>query len=72
MQSGRASKFNLTLWRILKSETQKIEAILKGIGAQLKKDMPEGMGFALLMFDYGAEGNLFYIGSAQRGDIVKQ
>lgn len=49
----------------------KIEAILKGIGAQLKKDMPEGMGFALLMFDYGAEGNLFYIGSAQRGDIVR-
>lgn len=48
-----------------------VEAILKDLGAELKRRMPAGMGFALLMFDYGADGSLFYIADAEREDMIK-
>lgn len=51
-------------------KNEKVEAILKGLGAQLKKDMPEGMGFSLLMFDYGDNGAMFYISSAERETML--
>lgn len=53
-----------------KIRNEKVESILRGLGTQLKKDMPKGMGFCLLMFDYGADGNMFYVGSGERGDVV--
>lgn len=48
-----------------------VQAILKDLGAELKRRMPEGMGFALLMFDYGADGSLFYIADAEREDMIR-
>lgn len=33
--------------------------------------LPMGMGFALLMFDFGEGGNMFYISNGQREDVVK-
>lgn len=33
--------------------------------------LPVGMGFALLMFDFGPGGNMFYISNAQREDVLK-
>lgn len=32
--------------------------------------MPSGMGFALLMFDFGENGNMFYIANANRDDVL--
>jgi hypothetical protein len=33
--------------------------------------LPIGMGFVLLMFDFGENGNMFYISDAQRDDVLK-
>lgn len=33
--------------------------------------LPIGMGFVLLMFDFGDKGNMFYISDAQREDVLK-
>lgn len=32
--------------------------------------LPMGMGFVLLMFDFGKNGNMFYISDAQREDVL--
>lgn len=47
-----------------------IESRLRDIGETLKKRVPEGMGFTVLMFDYGAGGAMFYLSSAQRADMI--
>lgn len=50
------------------------ERKLREIGNMLKDVMPSGMGFALFIFDYGDEddkGSVFYLSSADRGDMVK-
>ena len=46
-----------------------VEAKLKEIGRAIKADMPEGFGFALLIFGYkGApDGSMFYMSSADWG-----
>lgn len=47
------------------------ETTMRKIGGMLKQIIPEGMGFTFLLFDYGSEGNMFYISSAQREDMIK-
>jgi hypothetical protein len=37
------------------------------IGAQL----PKGIGFTLLMFDFGGKGNFAYLSNAQRSDMIE-
>ena len=51
-----------------------IQAQVKHFGDEIKKQMPDGWGFVLMMFDYNSD-SLFYISSADRGgsiDIVKE
>lgn len=54
-----------------------IEGKLRELGNQLNDSMPEGFGFALLMFDYTKrenpinQGAMFYISSAKREDMIK-
>jgi hypothetical protein len=48
-----------------------IEELLRKIGRQLKETMPEGYGFALLIFTY-APGAFFYISSADREGMIEQ
>lgn len=48
-----------------------IETVLRRIGEDLKRQMPPNVGFTLLMFDYGENGNMFYLSSAQRADMIK-
>lgn len=53
-------------------ENPQIIAALRHMGRDLKGRMPEGWGFALLMFDYGtSEGSMFYLSSAERSDMLK-
>ena len=47
------------------------EKYLKEIGETIKTGLPANMGFALLMFDYGEGGAMFYLSSAQREDMLK-
>ncbi len=54
------------------------DALVKTMNEQARKigaALPEGMGFALLIFDYNVrpdgEGRMLYISSAQRADMVK-
>lgn len=46
------------------------EIALKKLGNLIKEKVPKGMGFTLLMFDYGPTGNMFYISSAVRKDVI--
>lgn len=46
------------------------EERLRVIGEKVKKMMPKGMGMTIFMFDYGENGNMFYISSAKREDMI--
>lgn len=47
-----------------------LERTCQALGHTIGKGLPEGVGFTLLMFDYGEKGNLAYISSAKREDMV--
>jgi hypothetical protein len=49
-----------------------IEARLATIGYTLREaiEAVPGYGFALLIFQYGEGGNMFYTSSAQRDDVI--
>ena len=49
----------------------KAEAVLARIGDSLRECMPKGYGFMLMIFSYGAGGNLFYASSGKRDDVVR-
>jgi len=48
-----------------------IKEKLNDLGRLLKRQMPEGWGFALLMFTYGEQGSMAYLSSAPREDMLK-
>jgi hypothetical protein len=50
---------------------EEIEKKLRFIGSIIKKQLPKELGFTLMLFDYGEKGNMFYISSAQREDMIK-
>jgi hypothetical protein len=41
------------------------------LGHRIGSALPDGAGFALVLFDYGPTGSTTYISSAQREDLVK-
>jgi len=43
---------------------------LNKLGGVVGNALPEGWGFTLLLFSYGPDGQLFYISSAQRADVL--
>lgn len=49
---------------------EQVEFALREVAEYAKTRMPEGMGFTLLMFDFGQKGNMFYISNAQREDVI--
>ncbi len=40
------------------------------IGRKMKQQLPPGVGFALLVFDFGEKGNLAYVSNADRADML--
>ena len=50
---------------------QQAEKLLGDIGRILKRSMPDGYGFSLLVFTFGEGGNMFYTSSAQREDMIR-
>lgn len=47
------------------------ERLLWEIGDILKRVMPPGYGFNLLIFTLGEGGNMFYCSNAQREDMIR-
>lgn len=54
----------------LVAQHDKINAMNEIVRNQIKPNVPQGMGFIFLMFDYGEKGNLFYGASAMREDCM--
>lgn len=48
-----------------------LEALSRSIAEALTEALPEGLGFALLVFDFGEGGNLAWISNARREDMVR-
>lgn len=54
-----------------KERNELYEATLRKLGEYLKDQMAPGMGFALLLFNNGPGGNMFYLSTARRTDMIK-
>lgn len=54
-------------------DLSKLEAACRRIGRRISDACPTGVGFTLIMFDFGEgeRNHLTYMSSAQRGDMVK-
>lgn len=52
------------------SDAVTMRPILQALGGQIGAALPEGWGFNLLLFTYGAGGSLFYLSSAEREDVI--
>lgn len=50
---------------------QDLEKRAKEVGLILKGIMPEGVGYAFLMFTSGEDGWMTYASNAQRADMIK-
>lgn len=47
------------------------EQALQRLAEHLSAETPEDMGFALLLFDFGAGGAMFYVSNAERSTVVQ-
>lgn len=52
------------------STRAELEQASRGIAERIKVGLPSGVGFTLIVFDFGVGGNLAYISTAQRADMV--
>lgn len=50
-----------------------VEAVCKNIGEAIARaaNAAGGLGFALVMFDFGPNGNMAYVSNANRVDFMK-
>jgi len=49
----------------------RLERQCADLGTVIGSCMPEGVGFAFVMFDFGGEGNMAYLSSGAREDLIK-
>ena len=49
-----------------------LESNARAIGTLIGGSLPPGVGFALMLFDFGDGGNLTYLSNANRGQLVTQ
>ena len=43
---------------------------LRTLATLVDEETPDGMGFAVFLFDFGPKGAMFYLSSADRRDVV--
>lgn len=48
-----------------------LEQQAREIGVQIGEACPAGVGYALLVFDFGDDGNLAYVSNANRADMIR-
>jgi hypothetical protein len=47
-----------------------LEELMIEAGTELKATLPSSVGFTLLLFDYGDGGNMVFMSSARREDMI--
>jgi len=52
-------------------ENDAVKATLNQIAGKVGGALDRGWGFLLMLFEFGAGGSMFYISSAERGDVMK-
>lgn len=50
---------------------EELERKMQGIAGAVKPMVPEGCGFAVLVFHYGEGGFMNWVSNAQRADMIK-
>lgn len=50
---------------------EELEKQARDIGLTIKGALPPGVGFALLVFDFGEGGSLTWISNAERDDMLR-
>ena len=52
---------------------EKTNAIMQDIAKEISKKLPEGMGFALLAYEFGEADNkkMLYVSNSNREDVLK-
>jgi len=48
-----------------------LEEVARDIGHTIGGALPEGVGFALMIFDFGPGGHMTYLSNAGRAEMVK-
>lgn len=48
-----------------------LEGHARDIGRTIGGALPKGVGFALLVFDFGEDGHMTWISNAQRDDMLR-
>lgn len=48
-----------------------LEADARDIGRTIQACLPKGVGFALLLFDFGPGGTMSWLSNAQRADMIR-
>ena len=49
---------------------QELQRDARAIGKRIAASLPEGTGFALLVFEFGQTGNLAWISNGERTDML--
>src|SRR5262245_33408304 len=57
--------------RYTTDDVNQIRPVLLELGRDIKARCPDGWGFTLLLFTLGEAGNLFYLSSANRADVIR-
>mgnify|MGYP001609691257 CR=1 FL=1 len=55
----------------MRANLEQAENCARDIGRIIKKSMPEGWGFSLVLFSFGEDGLMTYLSSGQREDCIK-
>lgn len=49
---------------------EELEEIARDVGRVIGGAVPPGVGFALLVFDFGTQGTISYLSNARREDMI--
>jgi hypothetical protein len=49
----------------------KLEDMVRELGGEIAAALPEGFGFAFVLFDFGETGSMAYASNGSREDIIK-
>ena len=48
-----------------------LENVCAKLGRTVGDILPEGVGFVMVLFDFGAKGSMAYMGNGNREDVIK-
>jgi hypothetical protein len=50
---------------------KQVRLLLESQARRLAEGCPAGVGFALMIFDFGEGGNMAYVSNAERADMIR-